>query len=279
MATTISHEEQKAYFASEAISRSDLVALRRGPRYYKYWHKHKKQTKAMLNGSQFHHLVLEPDQFDKLYTVAPEGIKLNTVKGKALAKEAEESGKSIIKFLEYEALQEMANSVLAHSAISSIMASNNKLVETSFYSTIDSIPIKCRPDLIDLDTKTIVDIKTTRSLSTRKLQYSIRDLGYDLQAAIYLTLVMDHYAEPFTFLNVWVEKSAPYDVRVTRFDSMDLHRSREELKALIHLMKTCNEAEQWPSLYPQEIETLYVGMIEAEDNTLEEENQYDQYPA
>ena len=78
-------EPNKEYHASAPLSKSRLWEMRRSPQWFKYKEKHRDEVKtdALLTGSAFHKLVLDPDGFCDEFAVLPEGIDRRTKDGKA----------------------------------------------------------------------------------------------------------------------------------------------------------------------------------------------------
>ncbi|SFK99885.1 PDDEXK-like protein of unknown function [Pseudovibrio ascidiaceicola] len=106
--------------------------------------------------------------------------------------------------------------------------------------------LKARPDLVDLNDAYPVDLKTTRE--ARKVENSIADLGYNMQAALVaegLREVCDLDCRGFAF--VFVQTSAPYTVEVVELSEEDLELARRELRRSIRLFADCLNKNEWPA--------------------------------
>lgn len=121
MSIEIKHSPAKIMINAEyhqhpAVSKSDLDLIQRSPAYYKYCKEHEKsQTPAMLLGSVVHKLVLEPEEFDAEFAVAPVCDK-RTKAGKEMWAEFEAHAEGLTVMTKdlSEQAQAMANAVLSH---------------------------------------------------------------------------------------------------------------------------------------------------------------------
>ena len=77
-------EPNKEYHASAPLSKSRLWEMRRSPQWFKFREEHPDETKteALITGSAFHKLVLEPDGFCDEFTVLHEDTDRRTKEGK-----------------------------------------------------------------------------------------------------------------------------------------------------------------------------------------------------
>jgi len=257
------------YLKIDAISRSDLVAMRRGMNYYKY-HKNDYTASSSLEfGQALHTLVLENERFKDVYTVAPDGLSLATKEGKAW--KADNADKTIIKAKDYDTMLNMAASILSHPVAGPILGASRK--ELTVVWEMSDQKFKARYDsiLIKDNVATIIDIKSTQNLSQRKLSYSIKDYGYDIQSVLYsLGALVSMDVEYVNFFFLWAEKRAPYDVLLSKIPySMEVS-VREEINSLLLDLKMARESDKWPSRQPLDVIELGTNLME-----LEEDNETD----
>ena len=157
------------YHATPDLTRSQVVDLLKDPCIWKYNKEHQEETKALIFGTQFHEVVLE-------------GIEPSLVKGKITQKDIDQ----------LYGMAETAKHLLPEGGDR----------EISYFFTVDSIPCKCRPDLIIGDT--IYDLKST-SEPLERFHWTAKKYRYDIQAAWYK---LGTGAEHFIF--AVVEKKPPY---------------------------------------------------------------------
>src|SRR5690606_28242727 len=107
--------------------------------------------------------------------------------------------------------------------------------------------LKSRPDNIPTGSGLYADLKTTESVSDEALERSLASFGYHMQAALVgmaSEAVLGRQMEEFAF--VWVEKSAPFCVRVTVLTGEDLERGRMQLRRSIDTFARCVKSGEWP---------------------------------
>jgi exodeoxyribonuclease VIII len=263
---TISNDD---YHVGPGLSRSDLMAFIKGPNYFKHYRKDKKSSRAMATGSAFHSMLLEPEEFRKDYVVAPDGINFATKAGKEF-KELHNT-KTVMKGQEYDRLNEMAIAVQTHPVVTPLL---DGLKEKAMWFKFNDVELKTKPDLITIKDKVyIVDFKTTRDLSERKMKYSIRDHGYDIQLAMVSMGLMHHgISLPMVPLIVWVENQAPYDVVVTKLRNENIMDAGLRIQLALDGYKHCLSRDEWPSKYHADIIELDVAMIETDVKMNEDED-------
>ena len=107
--------------------------------------------------------------------------------------------------------------------------------------------LKARPDVIPNASGLVADLKTTTSVRTDALERSLGDYGYHVQAAIVgmglkATLGID--MEEFAL--VWVEKTAPWCVRITTLTGADIERGQMQVRAALRTFADCLASGRWP---------------------------------
>lgn len=246
-------DEATAYHASEHIGRSQLFKMRKSPAHFKEGLEAPlEKTKALILGSAFHCLVLEPDKFDSEYCVMPQNYDGRTAAGRVFKLAAEERNLQIITYEEYEMLTGMATSVLSD-PYCQLLLSGEK--ETSYYWTDEDtgVKVKCRPDCrTDLKScSVVVDLK---SCENAQIDAFIRDIfkyGYDLQPPQYLTGVELYEKKPHKFVFIAVEKKPPYAVLVLDFDEVfngeekALIKGYDKFREYLGLVAECRMTGVW----------------------------------
>lgn len=223
-----------AYHNGPGISRSALMEFRKSP--YHYWYKYlnadykpKPETSALLFGTAFHTLVLEPDKFEGY------GNVLTAYRRKLFAD-----------------LEPMAESLRKNKLAMQLIA-NAQIEQSLYWNDPDTgILCKCRPDI--LRPSLVADLKTTRDGSAWSFSKAIYDSGYHIQAAmIQEALLHIKKVKVNDFFFIVIEKSEPFITVVYQLDKKSIDKGRDEFKSLLQAYKQCLETDNWPSYEAQEI--------------------------
>lgn len=246
------------YHASEGISRSQLMAMRRTP--YHYWFDHISglsaghvESEAMKLGSALHVMVLEPDKFDAQYYVGKHCDRRTTIGKQSHAQQLEEAGTRILLAPDnYRLLQSMVEGIGKNNDAQAILSVNQQLgkAEQSIYwdDPNTGLLCKCRPDLWH-DT-VVIDLKTSLNASYREFQSSTYKYGYHIQAGMiqegirHVTGITIH-----DFCFVVVEKEPPFATAVYLLDETALAKGVSEFRTLLRRVKDSMESNNWDG-YP-----------------------------
>tara|TARA_B100001063_G_scaffold77599_2_gene72055 strand:+ start:116 stop:940 length:825 start_codon:yes stop_codon:yes gene_type:complete len=245
-----------AYHASPQVSKSHLDEAHKSGRHY--WARYldpdrisPEPTPAMVLGSAFHAMVLEPDVYEKDFCVAPK-IDKRTTAGKAEWKEwqANAKGKTLLTGESVETLRSMTESVMIHPAARAILNLDGEAEQTFTWTDQQTgMACKCRPDW--LVEGMVVDLKTTVDASAEGFAKSCSNFRYHVQADWYLRGVPD--ATQFVFIAV--EKTPPFAVAVyVAAPEMVAAGGRAADQDLARIAEWKRE-QKWPS-YSNQIETL-----------------------
>jgi len=175
----------KSYHARPEISKSDLDLLARSPALFKMKDELKKPpSEALILGSAVHKLVLEPNDFLSEFSVAPK-VDRRTREGKATYKDFLENlgDKTPISCDSIKTALKMATSVLTDKDATFFL--KDGLAEQRYFSEIEGVAVRCRPDFYNENLNTIIDLKTTSDASEVGFTNSIGNLNYHVQAAFY----------------------------------------------------------------------------------------------
>lgn len=168
------------------LSYSALSAFKKSPRdFIDYKLGVKEQTDAMLYGQMVHCLVLEPDSFDNRYAVAP-ACDRRTKDGKETWANFCDSvvGLTIVSADDYTNAQIVSRNVLYNRASSKVLdlcPEREAKCEWEYKNFLFHGFKDGRGD------KAIFDLKTCADAEPGKFQRDIINMGYYLQAAMYLT--------------------------------------------------------------------------------------------
>ncbi len=253
----ISNDE---YHTSEGLSRSKLMAMRKSP--YHYWYEHinpefikPQATDAMMFGSAFHTLIMEPENFHKDYFLMDK-IDRRTSAGKERYKafQEENAHKILLSHEQFLQLSAMKTAFDQHPQARKFIEQGK--IEQSFYWTdVDTgIQCKARPDI--WHNNMIVDLKTTDSASYRDFQVSTYKYGYHIQAAMLqeaFKYALDKHIDSFIFIAC--EKKPPYAIAIYVMDESAVAHGLTEFKGILRKYKECLEKNEWPS-YETQLLTL-----------------------
>lgn len=227
-------------------------------------------TDAQVIGTATHVAVLEPDSFDGLYARGPEA-KRNTNAGKAewAAVEAKHPEKMILKPDDFDLCLALRDAVHRHAiARALIEEAADRELSVVWGDPETGVLCKARLDGLARSIGAIVDLKTTKDAAPREYMKSVHNFGYHRQAAFYLDAARVHGMELTDFVQVVVEKSAPYGVAVYRIEEAAIEAGRRQLRRLLDIYAECLSSGQWPC-YGDEIQSITLpawawGQIEAE---------------
>lgn len=175
----------KDYHARPEISKSDLDLLAKSPYHYKHKDEfERKDSAALVLGSAVHKLILEPVDFYNEFRIEPD-VDKRTKEGKAAYNEflANLSGKTAIGGDTYDTVEQIANAV--NSMRETALFLRDGLAEQSYFSEIDGVAVKCRPDFFNENLGLCIDLKTTSDASPMGFARSVASFNYHVQAAFY----------------------------------------------------------------------------------------------
>lgn len=200
------------------VSCSMLKHLLKSPAHLENYLKNPpKSTPAMVFGSAFHCMVLEPNKFNDNFYILDVNLRPEKEKGMTSkinkAWKAEEltyasaANKEIITMDELEKIELMCASLFKHPKVAKLISESQK-EEPISWSTVDGIKCKGKLDLKSFDF--IADIKTTAEFGgIDKFKYDCKKYNYDMQAAFYSDAL---FMDQFKF--IVIGKNYPYDVAI-----------------------------------------------------------------
>ena len=256
--------DNAAYHAHPAVSKSHLDLVARSPLHYwaRYLDPHRvpqEPTAAMAIGSAVHTHVLELDQWDLQYAVAPSGIDRRTKAGKAEwdAFQSELGSRTAISRDDADLVMQIGRSVLKHPAAAYLLGLPGKAETTHMWDDeISGLQCKCRPDWLLNDGSIIVDLKTTEDASPNEFQKSIAKWRYHVQAAWYLDGIEKATGKrPEQFIFIVVEKKAPFACAVYVADPQMVEIGAQTARADLDKLNVCKAADHWPG-YSDQIEII-----------------------
>jgi exodeoxyribonuclease VIII len=203
--------------------------IRRGANYYraKYVDKmiEEPDSQAFVIGRMFHCILLEPDQFDKRFVVAPD-VDRRTKAGKAeweAFMQSLDGSKNVtcVTTDDCEQVFAMVDAVRGHDYASDLLnADIERICETPILFEHLGVPAKALPDIVLPKSQLIVDVKTISSAgksigaaaSPSSFRKSVESFGYHRQARWYQLACAHAWGTEFGFLFLVVESKPPFDV-------------------------------------------------------------------
>ena len=196
-------------------------------------------TAAFLVGRAFEDYLYDRKAFDAKYVVAPEGFRSNaTVKFKDFIESA--AGREILTLDQREQIQAMYDG-LCHNrdALKLLLGPGKRQVVV--VGEIDGTLCKGCIDKLN-DDGTLIDLKTARKEHDAAFWYAVRDYRYDMQMAMYSTLLEQEG------LRVWVVqgKGFPYLVNTLIAPRDMLLAAQSELRMLLMRIRSAEQTGEWP---------------------------------
>lgn len=245
------------YHAAHGISRSRLMLLDKSP--YHYWYEVlsgeaevRESTPAMLIGSLFHTLLLEPEKFDREYALMPK-MDRRTKQGKEdydlFVQEAQ--NKIILTQDQYDKAFVMATQTKKHEIVTTLL--DEAVFEQSIFWTDKEtgLQFKARPDI--WSSKMVVDLKTTGDANIHSFMRSSLNYGYYLQAGMIFE-ACKAIGKPFEmFVTLACEKEAPHVPAVFMMDDEALKFGIAQFQLYKKRLKACYDSDKWPGYPVQEL--------------------------
>lgn len=160
-------------FGKKYLSNSDIGKLLLNPMSL---HKSFDKTVPLVVGGYFHTAILEPDKLKKYKIIKSSTRNTKTYK--------ETSGGEIC-LLEHEVdmIESMTDKILSNDICRGLIRDPKNKYEVPGIANIEGRMWKGKADIINVNEKLIVDLKTTNDI--HKFEYSAKRYNYDSQAYIY----------------------------------------------------------------------------------------------
>lgn len=231
--------DDKEYISASMVKQ----ALQGSKKQFDYAMGRSLESEALLVGSAFHAMMLEPEEYRKLYTFEPT-VDRRTKAGKEYIAEWAEQNKDIPNHVpgKYEnMLINMQESLAAHPRYKELINPDGEFEQIKLFE-LEGTKCKAKVDYYNPEENYIVDIKTCNSVQIDDILESIKKYNYGVQAAFYLDGLKAH-----KFYFAFIEKKAPHDVVIVDYSS-GLEDGRKAYKAGVENIKMFNsdEAKQAP---------------------------------
>ena len=186
-------------------------------------------------------------------TIAELSERLITVDSQAvlwdkLVAKAAEDPREAVALNMWEAAHRMRDNVFRNKTAAKLLTGG--VAESSIFSVHPEtgLPVRVRPDYMNVHERIMVDLKTTRDANPFKWGKDAGTLGYHLQQAMYLnvpTLLPDPvYFDDFVF--VLVENTAPYICECAVLEKDTVSAGWDRYLDSLSLLTRCISTDHWP---------------------------------
>lgn len=239
---------EQEYRQHPAVNKSTLWELRKSPAHYKWALEHQsKDTPALRFGRAFHMAVLQPDEFNQHYVLAPD-VDRRTKEGREQWARFQSTldDRELISKEDYTTVCCMSEAVWNDPDASELLEGCETEKPVFWVDEHTGIECKCKMDAVKPGT--LVDLKSCGDASNNAFLREALRYGYDVQSAHYLRGYRSlELTEPnATFWFIAVEKSPPYAVNVIRASDAFIDRGTWALIDLMDKLKECRDKDEWP---------------------------------
>jgi len=232
------------YFANPRMSRSDLFTYHKSPALYKA----KKDglienpsSPALLFGSAFHTMVLEPQHFDERYGIY-DGRRSASKSYKQMVETEADAGRQIVLRSEYDQMKKMRVSCLQHELVSTSLDDPEATKEDVIFFDLMGVPCKAKIDL--MCRRDIIDLKTSVSADPSDFQSSVTKYGYHWQSYWYKKAA-EAIGVKAEFYFAVVAKSEPHESSVVMLSPDYEKIAEDQISAAFEGMSAGSYESRW----------------------------------
>lgn len=250
----LSQLEYRAH--TDYMSASDLKLVKRSPMHLDK--REEKESDALNFGRALHEFVLQPELFKQTHILYDEAMrpeqdkgitsKLNQQWKQGMYQLAHDKDLSIINKGQLQMVEDMKAHLMSHFYARHLLTKGTP--EASFFSELDGVKVKCRPDNWAVNAKTgknvIIELKTITDASEDKFKRDLVTYNYHLSLAFYIDIVEKVTGKPSDYIFIVIEKEPPYGFNIFRPSDQMIACGRYEYEVLLNLYKQCREAESFP---------------------------------
>lgn len=250
-----------------------------------------KDSQSLRDGRRYHSFVLEPDSFDRFYSLRTKAIeealyeeamtdmkcrakgfsvKLGTYeKWKA---QQESAGREVITQSESDVLQEMRRALMLNQEVfDELGACRADQLEVSAFAGFEfqrgphqgrKMQLKARFDIMPTG-DALIDLKTARTAHPRKFARQAWELGYDIQGALYLDCANANGLDKKRFGFLAQDKFPPY-LSCIHWVNGWLGHGRQRYSKILSDLADAITRDKWPGYESGELEPPSYAMEEIE---------------
>ncbi len=257
----------KEYRAIKAYSYSQVKRMLPTAKDYKWSVENPTQPSDDMNiGTLINRMVLEPLR-DPLEGFA---VKPEPRAPKGWAEQQESAGLTVISEANLKNATLAAQSLIEDS-IAGPMLSGEGNSEVTLVGELFHCPVKARIDRVPVGVDYLIDLKKTRDNTPGRWEdgksepywlqspfaKQARELFYNMQAGVYLALWNQIVTDDprYRWMNVTVESTGPYHVRVFEMEKPSIKIGLELFGQLLTKLVECEKTGVWPG-YKPEVEVI-----------------------
>lgn len=241
------------YHAGAGVSKSQLDDILINPAIFK-WRKDApvdtEKLKALDMGTALHCLLLEPEEFDKRFIVAPEFNRRSTAgkeEEKRFLKDCEGNGMTVMDAEQGRKLKLMRESALAHPAARWLLEADGHC-EASIYWNDEETGELCRfrPDKFLNEQPVVIDVKKVADMD--RFPRHVEEFRYHMQSEMYREGFYRHFGEDPMFVFIAVSETIDcgrYPVRVFSLDEHDSQAGLQLFRESLNLFHECRVNDSW----------------------------------
>lgn len=237
------------YLALEQASASDLKLLLKSPLHFlKRKELSKPDTASTTFGTLVHSALLEPEDFTARAVLEPI-LRRNTNAYKEW-KTGQKDDAILCSQEQLDAVAAMRDSI-ENAGLAPLLAGGLKEVSVLNGS------LRCRPDVLHIEKRLIVDLKTTRDLQW--FASDARKFGYPLSVPHYTNILAEETstsASAWTYIFLAVESDAPFDCNWYELSGETLDKASAKWKMAVDLLKQCKISASYPGICKPEPELI-----------------------
>lgn len=261
------------YDAVDALNGSSLIHMRRSPMSYRYHMDNPiEPTDAMKLGTVVHTAILEPPLLGKIAvwgTKPEEKVRRGQVWDAFCA-----ANKDLIILTRSEQAEvnDAVEGVYDCAPAREYLEKDGATEVSMFWFDDSGRYWKGRMDklITTKQTATIVDLKKTRSCSSRRFGSQAYALGYHIKAAIYVSGYQSLTGIRPKFKWIAIESKRPFECAVYRATSDVLLMGAEQCAALVRQLSECEKSGYWPPEQEQEEDLILPDYAMSEADSLDE---------
>lgn len=252
----------EAYHANPAISKTGLDRINRSPAHYYALtldpnRPPEKERAGQLEGNLAHCAILEPDEFDKRYSVGP-NVSRATKSWKEFVADLPE-GVVGIKPDQYDTAMRQAESVRKIPDVKEALSKGHSEVSAFWNDPVTGVACRCRPDFVHpvSDSSVILlDVKTFSSADPQEFFWQVKRKRYDVQDAFYTHgYELAANVDVLAFIFVVVETEYPYAASAMMLDDVKKMEGQVAYRRNLDTYARCLKDNEWPS-YSSAIELI-----------------------
>jgi len=240
--------EDDYHSAKGVVSKSHLDRMALCPAKYLHYLSQAadERTDAMIEGSAFHCIILEPDAFDGRYVELPDFGPMQSSTNRKLRDmwiTGEARGRTVLKPGVVNKLLAMRDSVLRHGSARLLRGLETE-VTALWVEPQSGLPCKARADGISLLDGVFVDLKKTATADPMAWLRSAAKFRYHVQDAFYSRAFGENGCEIKNFVFIVVEDEPPY---VTTF--VQLSDDDRMAGEVLYMRELAQIRKAWDEMY------------------------------